>query len=261
MLRFKAQEFIRASSIIAQMYSQVANGTPPTRGAWEMVATAFASLEMQCEELQLVATLAQMERVKSMVGTTDFRTFSAALMEVNSRLVDELRSRHIYCVASLSSGYLESNKFAHPASDRFPEAIADMDEAARCFAFERPTACIFHLMRVTECALWEIAQLLNITDHNPTWEPIIRKIDAELKLDYRARQYQGNQDLLANMSTHLHAVKVAWRNKTMHIEKINTMVQAGEIYAATCGLMRYLGENLPRPKLGTAKSIRKTLKR
>ena len=101
-----------------------------------------------------------------------------------------------------------------------------------------------------------MADLLNIKDHDPTWEPIIRKIDAELKLDYKDRQYKGNQDLLANMSTHLHAVKVAWRNKTMHVEKINTMEHAKEIYDATCGLMRYLSENLPQKKIGIVQSIK-----
>ena len=132
--------------------------------------------------------------------------------------------------------------------ERFPDAIDDMNEAAKCFAFERPTACIFHLMRVTEYGINEIADFLLMEDHSPTWEPIIRKIDAELKLDYKDRKFKGNQDVLANMSTHLHAVKVAWRNKTMHVEK--------EIYDATCGLMRYLAENLPAKKLGVVQSIR-----
>jgi hypothetical protein len=140
--------------------------------------------------------------------------------------------------------------------ERFPDAIDDMNEAAKCFAFERPTACIFHLMRVTEYGINEIADFLLMEDHSPTWEPIIRKIDAELKLDYKDRKFKGNQDVLANMSTHLHAVKVAWRNKTMHVEKINTMEHAKEIYDATCGLMRYLAENLPAKKLGVVQSIR-----
>jgi hypothetical protein len=111
-------------------------------------------------------------------------------------------------------------------------------------------------MRVTEYALRAIADLLDIQDHNPTWEPIIRKIDAELKADYRNRKFKGSQDLLANMSTHLHAVKVAWRNNTMHVEKINTLEHAKEIYDATCGLMRYLGDNLPEKKTGVVQSIR-----
>ena len=74
---------------------------------------------------------------------------------------------------------------------------------------------------------------------------MIAKIDAELKALYKDRKYKGSADLLASMSSHLHAVKVAWRNRVMHVEKKHTMEEAREIYAATGGLMRYLAENLP----------------
>ena len=100
---------------------------------------------------------------------------------------------------------------------------------------------------------------LGITDHNPTWEPIIRKIDAELKAPYDKRQFKGNQDVLANATTHLHAVKVAWRNKTMHVETVNTMEHAKEVYDATRGFMRYLAENLPEKKTGIIQAIRGAL--
>ena len=98
------------------------------------------------------------------------------LLEVHMRLVDELSVRKVYLVPAERSTYIQDDHFAPSVSERFPEAIEDMREAARCFAFERPTACVFHLMRVTECGVRAIADLLEINDHNPTWEPIIRKI-------------------------------------------------------------------------------------
>jgi hypothetical protein len=184
---------------------------------------------------------------------------SDAILEVSTRLRDELEARKLYVVSAERSAYVSDNQFSSLVRDRFPDAIPDMDEAARCFAFERPTACIFHLMRVTEYGINSIAELLGMTDHNPTWEPIIKKIDAELKADYKDRKFKGNQDFLANATTHLHAVKVAWRNKTMHVEKINTTEHAKEIYDATRGFMRYLAENLPEKKVGIVQSIRGAL--
>ena len=250
MLRLQASPFILASSQIGQIHEQVRNGVLPVNSSWAHIAANLKELRVQCEQLVLSATVAQLERIDLMIadGINNVPMFTAALMEVTSRMNDELSARYVYCLDSKQATYIQAHQFAVVASDRFPDAIPDMEEAAKCYAFERPTACIFHLMRVTEYGINAIAKLLNIPDHNPTWEPIIRKIDAELKLDYKHRQYKGSQDLLANMSTHLHAVKVAWRNKTMHVEKINTMEHAKEIYDATCGLMRYLGENLPVPK-------------
>lgn len=258
MLRLYADAFVRASSQIGQIYGQVQHGVAPAMSSWSVISGSLSELTVQCETMGLNATLAQIERVQNIVRAPpiNISMFTSALMEINSRLNDELAARYLYCLDSNRVAYIQSNQFAPIVSERFPDAIPDMDEAAKCYAFERPTASIFHLMKVTEYALNEIAALLEIPDHNPTWEPIIRKIDAELKADYKDRKYKGNQDLLANVSTHLHAVKVAWRNKTMHVERINTMEHAKEIYDATCGLMRYLAENLPNRKPGIVQVIR-----
>jgi hypothetical protein len=100
-------------------------------------------------------------------------------------------------------------------------------------------------MRVTEHGLQEIAKRIGIKDPRPNWEPIICKIDSELKKGYKDRQYKGMSDFLANVSAHLNAVKVAWRNRVMHVDTKHTMEEAREIYSATAGLMRYIAENLP----------------
>lgn len=258
-LEFNAEDYCRAASIIAQFHTQIQSGLRPQNSSFGILGGELRILHRHCEALGLKSTLAQLERVSGMIERSEFFTsaqLTNAVMEVSTRLVDELRGRKLYAVSPERDSFLSGTGFPNSVSERFPEAISDMEEAARCFAFERPTACIFHLMRVTEYGLNAIADLLGITDHNPTWEPIIRRIDAELKADYKKRQFKGSQDLLANMSTHLHAVKVAWRNKTMHVEKINTMEHAKEIFNATIGLMRYLVENLPQKKGGMVQSIR-----
>jgi hypothetical protein len=256
MLRFQGSSFVRASSLIAQLHSQIQHQRVPTEASWSIVIAVLVDLRKECLILKLDATLAQLKRVENTVQHgNSMEAMVTAIMEVYTRMMDELDARYLYGVDSSKTAYIESNQFSSSVGERFPDAMPDMDEAARCFAFDRPTACIFHLMRVTEVGINAIADLLGITDHNPTWEPIIRKIDAELKADYKDRKFKGNQDFLANASTHLHAVKVAWRNKTMHVEKINTMEHAKEIYDSTCGFMRYLAENFPEKKVGFVQSI------
>lgn len=262
MLKFCANDFCQAASIVAQFRTQVYSGVIPANGSYGMIGGELGTLERHCAELGLVSTMAQIQRVKQMVdggGSWSAQAMADAIMEVSTRMIDELEARKLYVVSADRSSYTSGNGFAAAVAECFPDAIPDMDEAARCFAFERPTACIFHLMRVTEYGINSIAGLLGISDHNPTWEPIIRKIDAELKTDYKDRKFKGSQDFLANASTHLHAVKVAWRNKTMHVEKINTIEHAKEVYDATRGFMRYLAENLPEKKVGIVQSIRGAL--
>jgi hypothetical protein len=260
MLEVYANSFCRASGIISQFRQQVYCGIQPNEGSFGALGSEMHDLEIQCKTLGLTNTLAQITRVKKSLANDgipdNLQIFANAVMEVFTRLVDELESRKFYSINSERLTYISGNQFSAVVGQKFPDAIDDMDEAAKCFAFERPTACIFHLMRVTEFGIKAFADLLGIDDHNPTWEPIIRKIDSELKTDYSKRKFKGSQEVLANASTHLHAVKVAWRNKTMHVQKVNTMEHAKEIYDATAGFMRYLAENLPDKKMGIVQSIR-----
>jgi hypothetical protein len=262
-LEFNADHFCQSMSLIGQFHQQIRSGEMPTQDSLKVIAGELGLLQRHCTALGLNTTIAQIERVKEMLfgeyRASSWAMVAGAVLEVGTRLTDELEARKMYLVKFERNSYLTGNHFDASVGERFPDAIPDMDEAARCFAFERATACIFHLMRVTEHGLKAIADLLEIHDHAPTWEPVIRKIDAELKADYKNRKYKGDQDFLANASTHLHAVKVAWRNKTMHIEKIDTMEQAERVYYATCGFMDYLARNLPKSKGGIVRSIRSTL--
>jgi hypothetical protein len=249
MLRFLAEDFCRASSLIGQLFSQVNSGVVPVSNSWGAIASELGNLERLCERLGLQSTLAQIKRVKETLfngsNNVNYANFARDVMEVQIRLMDELEARTLFLMSADEARYFSDNQFAPRVGERFPDAIFDMDEAGKCYATERPTACVFHLMRVTEFGLHAIGRLLNMSDPRPNWEPIIAKIDSELKAPYEKRQFKGSADLLANASTHLHAVKVAWRNRAMHVDTKHTMEEAREIYSATCGLMRYLAENLP----------------
>lgn len=251
MLKFAAEDFCRASGIMGQIYAQVQSGVAPTKKTWNVVSGELGNLQRLCENLGLDSTLAQIKRLKAVFLDTEnqhqvnIATLSRDIIEVQVRLADELEARMLFLLNPEEARYFIDSQFAPQVTKRFPDAVFDMNEAGKCYATERPTACVFHLMRVTEFGLHAIGRLLGITDQRPNWEPIIAKIDAELKAPYEKRQFKGSTDLLANISTHLHAVKVAWRNRAMHVETKHTTEEAREIYGATRGLMRYLAENLP----------------
>jgi hypothetical protein len=242
---------------------EIRHGVMPRGESWSLVSASLSQVETLSKQLGLVATVAQIERTRRMVsgdeGGFDLDSFGRALMEVNVRLIDELEARKIYTIESDRAQYLESSQFPGVVCDRFPDAAFDMDEAARCFAFERPTACVYHLMRVSEYGLQGIGKKLGMKDERPNWEPIIAKIDSELKKPYKERQYEGMSEFLAHASAHLNAVKIAWRNRVMHVDRKHTVEEAREIYQATIGLMRYIAENLPNER-GIVESIRGIIK-
>lgn len=249
--------------MLGQVFAQIKSGVAPTHGSWALIAGELGMLERACEPLGLTSTLAQIARVKPIFlqgsPSIPLDDFGREVIEVQIRLNDELKARTLFLLTVEGAGYFADHHFSPSIIERFPDASFDIDEAGKCYALERSTACVFHLMRVTELGLQEIARLLGMTDFQPTWEPIIRKIDNELKAKYEDRKFKGSSELLANISTHVHAVKMAWRNRTMHVDKKHTMEEAREIYHATCGLMRYIAENLPAKqpaKPGIVQTIR-----
>ena len=261
MLRFYAESFCRTSGLIGQVYAQIQQGIQPTTFGWKTISSSLAEVDKYCREMGLAATCAQMARVQQMLttdsGSFRIETFGMALMEVQTRLIDELEARALYAVESDYAGYVTDHQFAPSVVDRFPDSAFDLDEAAKCYAFGRSTACVFHLMRITEHGLNAVAGLLSIVDPlGPNWDQVIKKIDSELKADYKDRRFKGQAEVLSHISTHLHAVKIAWRNKTMHVDKKHTQEEAREIYSATRGLMRYLAEHLQdTPKLSVVERV------
>ena len=194
------------------------------------------------------------ERFEASRGATRQHLLNT-LSEITQRLWDELGAKTILMISEVESKYFEDSQFPVVVFDKFPQVSFDATEAGKCLAMSRPTACVFHLMRVTEYGLHEIGKTLGMKEEKPNWEPIILKIDAELRKPYKEREHKGLRDFLANVSVHMNAVKVAWRNRVMHVDKKHTPEEAIEIYSATCGLMRYISENLPTPEKKTALSV------
>jgi hypothetical protein len=64
----------------------------------------------------------------------------------------------------------------------FPEAIYDAREAGNCFAFERFTAAVYHLMRVAEYGLVSVAASAGVAeDKRTSWASMLAGIHGEIK--------------------------------------------------------------------------------
>jgi len=261
MLEFQAHHFVAISSTLGQAIMDIGAGKVPRDHTMRAVMENCALLLQHCEALGLEFSASQIKRFRESIQPgiryTDIR---ASLIDIQQRVWDEMEQRKFLALSREDDKYF-TGEFPSAVLERFPEIGFDADEAGKCLALERPTACVYHLMRVTEYALQAIGKQLGIRDERPNWEPIITKIDAELKKPYKERQYKGMSDFLAHVSAHINAVKVAWRNRVMHVERKHTPEEAREIYRATVGLMRYTAESLPSDKAGIVQSIRDIIKK
>ena len=129
--------------------------------------------------------------------------------------------------------------------DSFPSAIDAIEEAERCFALGRNTACVFHCMAIMDRGLAALRKHLG-TGINPdtdTWESIIASIQGAItrkrtSLDKAA--WKGVEAFYEEALSDLRAVKNAWRNPTMHFRRVYTEEQAAKVRARVKDFMTHL---------------------
>jgi len=126
----------------------------------------------------------------------------------------------------------------------------EIDEAAKCMALGRYTAAVFHLMRVMEVALDAVGRCLQIESPaklDRSWGGILRLIKDEITDRNKAKAgkswvLSSDQAKFEGLVASLDAVKVAWRNPTMHVENKYLPEEAEHIFVAVKGFMRALAE-------------------
>jgi HEPN domain-containing protein len=169
------------------------------------------------------------------------------MKELETRLVEELEGYNFWHLAETSE-YLrpQSEIIGTEIETAFPKAIEDLDEAAKCLAFERPTACVFHLMRSMELTVQRLYLELKIA--NPVereWGKLLSDIEAAI--DLMPKKTADERELKNKWSaahTHLYHVKQAWRNDVMHPKQTYTLVEAKAIFEAVKSFMSHLANLL-----------------
>ena len=81
---------------------------------------------------------------------------------------------------------------------------------------------------------------------NPNWERILEKCDKELQKHYadRCSEWRSDQQFFSNATANLRAVKDAWRNPSLHVERDYDEAQALEVFNVVKTFMRQLATNL-----------------
>jgi hypothetical protein len=167
------------------------------------------------------------------------------LEHLQHRIHDELRSHFYYAVtAPYAEAYNSPSPFGEDVFNRFPSAIRDSQDAAKCLALGQGTAAVFHLMRVMEVALRILGKDLNI-GYQPSWDAHLRKIGE--KLDEKHAKLTPAQKrkktIYRDIQGDLTAVKLAWRNPTMHIARFYDFAEADQIFGAVRALMQRMAKN------------------
>lgn len=125
--------------------------------------------------------------------------------------------------------------FADTTKDRLPSiARFDIEEAAKCIAFQRPTAAAFHLMRATEATLKEFyCGIVKRERGTLMWAAMITKL--------RGRRAPPDGALL----DHLDSIRRNFRNPTQHPEKIYDLSEAQDLFGVCVDVVNRMASKMP----------------
>jgi hypothetical protein len=203
-----------------------------------------------CKKLGLPVSAVNCSEVVTLVRKFDntnreVAQFCHQLMETIRR---EMKATSFFRLTGEDLKYLDAVDLFGKATKMFPSALDEIEEAGKCLAFGRSTACVFHLMRALEVAVKAIWKTLSLPAPKlaENWGALIGVMDKELSFPKSTRNplWVKEEAFFAEAVADLRAIKKAWRDTTMHVERTYTPEQASEIFAASAGLMKHLATRL-----------------
>jgi len=242
LLRFEADAYCRLMSMVGQLLAHfnIAADAPADMGikihdkVFDELGGTLGEMLRLLEQLKL--PLAQkhiarmMDDFKENAASFSNKALTRNLYELTARIVDELGERLFLSVPVMQAPlYLQTEPpFGRPVTNKFPQMTEDISEAAKCLSLDRPTACVFHLMRVMELAVQRFGNELSVAlVAEKNWQVILDQINAVVRrLDAR----DAKTKKYAQAASHLYNVKVAWRNEVMHPKQTYTFDEAKVIF-------------------------------
>jgi hypothetical protein len=178
-------------------------------------------------------TLVSVERLLDALrkGGMTYEDLIDHLDQIDKRLRDELTAATVLVIDEKMKGLFDGVLLFGPEVEHeFPQMSEDIAESGKCLALARPTAAVFHLMRVMEIAVQRLGDKLGITlVSEKVWQKILNDINGAIKtLDQKAPATR----LYAEIAAHLYHVKLAWRNEVMHPKQTYTPDEASELFGA-----------------------------
>lgn len=224
-------------------------GRPVSKDTAELYLHSFQVLKQDCLLLGLDVTLVKVERIFNLLEKADisYDEFAEACKATLERLRDELRTKlFLYISAEQARYYNNPLEQWSSVVGNFPSITRDIEEAAKCFAVNRYTGCVFHLMRIAEAGLSTIAKRVGLVNDRPNWEEAITYIEGQLNKNYSAMDslFKGDTEFLSGVAAHMRDVNIAWRRRVSHVERNYTEEEAQRIFSTTKGLMEQISTKL-----------------
>jgi len=253
MVKFYAEKFVALAATFRSITNYL-KGASKDDMSKEMRGALAGELATTLELLKQIGLRQSAKKAQKISSQTTYAGYDGphlarGIDELQERIKDELEDGYFLHLSPEEAKLFESTDplFGGDVQGKFPGATYEIDEAAKCLALGRSTACVFHLMRVMEIGIGSVRQSIGIPDPikgaDRNWGAILRKIkDA---IDRKSTPWKpGDKALFEEAYASLDAVRAAWRNATMHVESKYNPDEAEHIYAVVKGFMRKIASRM-----------------
>lgn len=263
MLKFQADHFVLALTMINSLhFSLVISRTAKALNDVDHMITLKKNvfiLQILLEQLGAVAAGASVKKLMKELheprpADEDWQRYVKSLIvDIPSRMQDELSAMLFYKVSRRDLFEVPPGipgLWGQDVADKFPSAAPEIEEAAKCLALTRPTACVMHLMRILELGLHSLADVFKVPFANANWGTIIDQIEKQIKgisANTHGASWKIEQQFYSEASAHFRVLKDAWRNHSMHIHERYSEERAETIYQSVRGFIQHLATKLSEP--------------
>lgn len=263
MLRISAQKLVDSLDDLTAIRILALQAAPNTLMTLDTTTPSrIRHLIEQLTEMKLTMTVKSVRELQEAGANPNAEFVKNIVIAIQDRLRDELEEKLIFCIRE-NAEYFEPKEplFGVDFQNKFPtNGIFELDEAGKCLALNRDTAAVFHLMRLMEIGIRATAKSLGIPDpikpSDRNWYQILRNVKDEndQRSTGKTKKWTvpGDREFFESAYASLDAVRVAWRNPTMHIENKYTSDEAGHIFVAVRGFMRRLASRMDEQGLPLA---------
>jgi hypothetical protein len=180
----------------------------------------------------------------------------AILQDLQADFVKELMAIKLAFIPASKEQYFEEEfLFGQQVYEEVHKSCADLKDAGNCIAADLHTAAVFHLMRIVEIGLRELANDLGVkVKKTPLdyagWESVVKAIDDKLAAKLpkargpkKTAALKFKQDLLADFKSF-----EVTRNEIMHCRWRCNEPEAMGVYMRVRDFMQRLAGTLKAPK-------------
>jgi hypothetical protein len=212
----------------------------------ETVSTMRDHLELIGNPLAYISADKLQQRLRDAEYQMTFAQVRQSLRDIESRFADHLSFVRLFVLRSEQLPLLGSpaELLGEPTAERFRTIWFDCGEAAKCIIVLRPTAAVFHCMRILEIGIRAFAAKLAIPDPvkpaQRNWGVFLGQIKAKIDSTYPASDRMPGSEgaFMEALYATLDAVKNPWRNETMHVEGVYTDAEARFILSNTVAFIQ-----------------------